>query len=106
MNAATARNSSTIANTRCRLADANEKPATNNAGATVAPSPMPVRPEPTRVAAWLGGTLTAKTRDPSGQKDHPDQRKVVHRTLGDDEAEHDRSDHRTGNLRQIENPDA
>ena len=71
MNAATARNSSTIAKTRCRLADGNEKPATNNAGATVAPSPMPVRPEPTSVAAWLEGTLMAKTRIPAARKTMP-----------------------------------
>src|ERR1041384_3377853 len=58
MNAATARNSSTIAKTRCRLADGNEKPATNNAGATVAPSPLPVRPEPTSGAADVKWAVT------------------------------------------------
>lgn len=47
MNAATARSSSMIAKTRCKLLDCNEKPATNNAGATVAPRASPVRAEPT-----------------------------------------------------------
>ena len=71
MNAATARNSSTIANTRCRFADGNERPATNKAGATVAPSPIPVRPEPTSVLASLEGTLSAKTRIPAARKPIP-----------------------------------
>ena len=56
MNAATARSSSTIANTRWRLADGSENPATNSAGATVAPSPMPVSPDPIRVEASVGGS--------------------------------------------------
>ena len=73
MNAATARSSSTMANTRCRLADASEKPATNSAGATVAPSPIPVRLEPTSVSAWLGGTSTRKTAMPAARHDHADQ---------------------------------
>lgn len=46
MKAATARNNSMIAKTRCRLLDCKEKPATNNAGATVAPSARPVSAEP------------------------------------------------------------
>ena len=55
MNAATARSNSTIANTRCRLAAGSENPATNSAGATVPPSPMPARPEPTSVRpGWTG----------------------------------------------------
>ena len=71
MNAATARRSSTIANTRCRLAEGSEKPATNSAGATVAPSPMPVRPEPTSVSAWLEGTSMRKTAIPAARKTMP-----------------------------------
>ncbi len=106
MNAATARNSSTIANTRCRLADGSEKPATNSAGATVAPSPMPVRPEPSRVAAWLEGTWIGEDQDPGGQEDHADERQVVHLALRDHEAEHDRRDHRSGDLGQVEHADA
>ena len=54
MNAATARNSSMIANTRCRLFDCSEKPATNSAGATVAPNASPVSAEPT-MDQWLVG---------------------------------------------------
>ena len=65
MNAATARISSTIANTRWRLVAGREKPATNSAGATVAPRPMPVSPEPTSVSAWLEGTLIRKTAIPA-----------------------------------------
>ena len=64
MNAATARSSSTIANTRWRLADGSEKPATS-AGATVAPRPMPVSPEADqreRFARWH--LVCRKTADP------------------------------------------
>ena len=71
MNAATARRSSTIANTRWRLAAGSEKPATNRAGATVAPSPIPVSPEPTRVSAWLEGTSMRKTAIPAARKSMP-----------------------------------
>ena len=52
MNAATARSSSTMANTRWSVFDGSEKPATNSAGATVAPSPMPVSAEPSSVRPW------------------------------------------------------
>ena len=79
MNAATARISSTIANTRWRLADGSEKPATNSAGATVAPRPMPVSPEPTSVGAWLERHLDAEDRDPGREEDHAGQREVVDR---------------------------
>ena len=85
MNAATARSSSTIANTRWRLAEGSEKPATNSAGATVAPRPMPVSPEPISVAAWVDGTLDAEDRDPGGEEHHAGQRQVVDRALGDDQ---------------------
>ena len=72
MNAATARSSSTIANTRCRLVERSEKPATNRAGATVAPSPMPVSPEPMSVAASLAGTSTGTPRSrPRGTPSRP-----------------------------------
>ena len=71
MNAATARISSTIANTRWRLAEGSEKPATNSAGATVAPRPMPVSPEPTSVAAWLEGTSIRKTAIPAARNTMP-----------------------------------
>ncbi len=71
MNAATARRSSTIANTRWRLAAGSEKPATNSAGATVAPSPMPVSPEPSRVIAWLEGTSMRKTAIPAASRSMP-----------------------------------
>jgi len=71
MNAATARKSSTIANTRCRLRARNEKPATNSAGATVAPSPIPVRKVATSVWGWLGGTWSRKTAIPAARKPMP-----------------------------------
>ena len=87
MNAATARSSSTIANTRCRLAAGSEKPATNSAGATVAPSPIPVSPEPTSVSAWLDGHCDPEDRDPGREEHHADQRQVVDRAPGEDDAE-------------------
>jgi hypothetical protein len=62
MNAATARRSSTMAKTRCRLAAGNEKPATKSAGATVAPSPSPVTAEPIRASGWLAGTSIRRSR--------------------------------------------
>ena len=71
MNAATARKSSTIANTRWRLKAGSENPATNSAGATVAPRPRPVSPEPTRVRAWLDGTSMRKTTIPPASKIMP-----------------------------------
>ena len=71
MNAATARKSSMIANTRCRLRARSEKPATNSAGATVAPSPIPVRNEPSRVSAWLEGTSIRKTAIPAARNAMP-----------------------------------
>ena len=82
MNAATARSSSTIAKTRCRLGARREKPATNSAGATVAPRPMPVSSEPIRVSAFAGGDLDPEDHDPGGQERHPDQRQVVDRRAG------------------------
>ena len=57
------------------VGDSRENPATNSAGATVAPSPIPVRPEPTSVSAWLEGTCDAEDRDSRGQQDHADERK-------------------------------
>ena len=71
MNAATARSSSTIANTRWRFAAGSEKPATNSAGATAAPSPTPVRPEPIRVSACVGGTWIRNTAIPAARKPIP-----------------------------------
>ena len=71
MNAATARKSSTIANTRCRLSARSEKPATNRAGATVAPSPMPVRNEAVSARPWLAGTSIRKTPIPAARKTMP-----------------------------------
>src|SRR5262249_32795491 len=44
-NAATARSSSMIANTRCRALLRSEKPAMNRAGATEPPTPSPTSPE-------------------------------------------------------------
>ena len=82
MNAATARRSSTIAKTRCRLVARRAKPATKSAGATVAPSPMPVRKEATRVRPSLEGTSIRKTQDPGGEEDHADERQELERPLG------------------------
>ena len=71
MNAATARRSSTTENTRWRLVAGSEKPATNSAGATVAPSPIPVRRDPTSVAASLEGTSIRKTPMPAARNAIP-----------------------------------
>ena len=71
MNAATARNSSTIANTRCRLAAASENPATNSAGATAAPRPIPVSPEPISVSASVGGAWMRNTAIPAARNTMP-----------------------------------
>ena len=80
MNAATARMSSTIANTRWRLADGSEKPATNSAGATVAPRPMPVSPEPMSVERLARRHVDAEDRDPGREEHHSGQREIVDRT--------------------------
>ena len=45
----------------------SEKPATNSAGATVAPSPSPVKPEPSEGQGLAGGHLDAEDRDPGRQ---------------------------------------
>jgi hypothetical protein len=55
MNAATARNHSMIAKTRCRLADCSDKPATNSTVGTVAPNASPVNAEPTMASGWFAG---------------------------------------------------
>ena len=52
------------------VAGERENPATNSAGVTVAPSPSPVNPEPTRVNAWLEGTSMRKTAIPAARSDH------------------------------------
>ena len=104
MNAATARSSSTIANTRCRLAAGSEKPAANSAGATVAPRPMPVSPEPISVSAWRRRQLDAEHRDAGGQEAHSGQRQVLQRPLVDHHAEQDRGEERAGELRQVQQP--
>ena len=49
--------------------------------------------------------MDGEDQDPGGEKDHAGQREVVHRALGDDEAEHDGGDHRSGNLGQVEDAD-
>ena len=71
MNAATARKSSMIAKTRCRLADCSEKPATNSAGATVAPSASPVSAAPTRTSGWLAGRAIRNTTIPAASNAMP-----------------------------------
>ena len=71
MNAATARKSSMIANTRCRLFDCSEKPATNSAGATVAPSARPVSAEPSRTSGWLDGIAMRNTTIPAASSAMP-----------------------------------
>ena len=71
MNAATARNNSMIANTRCRLLDCSEKPATNSAGATVAPNASPVSAEATRTRGWLAGSANRNTRMPAASSTMP-----------------------------------
>ena len=71
MNAATARNSSRIANTRWIDADRSEKPARNSAGVTEAPIPTPIRPEPVSVSVSLGGMVLRSTRIPATRKAIP-----------------------------------
>ena len=104
-NAATARSSSTIANTRCRLAAGSEKPATNSAGATDAPRPIPIRPEPIRVSVWLGGTSHTEYCDTGRQERHPDQRQVLQLPLIEDPAERRRSKQGAPELRKEEEPE-
>ena len=103
MNAATARKSSMIAKTRCRLADRSEKPATNSAGATVAPSASPVSAEPSRTrAGWPEGrTGTPRSRP----RATPCRRaEGMHRAPGDDDAEHERHHDGAAEFGQIQQP--
>ncbi len=71
MNAATARSSSRIANTRCIEAERSEKPARNNAGTTEAPMPTPISPEPVSVRVSVGGTVLRSTRIPATRNTIP-----------------------------------
>ena len=77
MNAATARNSSTIANTRCRFIAGSEKPATNSAGATAAPSPIAGQARADQGERLRWRHLDPEDRDSSGEERHADQRQVV-----------------------------
>jgi hypothetical protein len=71
MNAATARKSSMIAKTRCSPFDSNEKPATNSAGATVAPKASPVSAAPIRTSGWLAGMAIRNTTIPAARRTMP-----------------------------------
>ena len=73
MNAAIARSSSRMANTRWMLAERSENPARNSAGVTEAPTPTPISAEPARASPVVGGTALRITRMPGGQEDHPGQ---------------------------------
>ena len=68
MNAATARSSSMIANTRCRLELGSEKPAMNSAGTTEDPTPRPISPEPMSASASVGGRTRPITTMPALRK--------------------------------------
>ena len=72
-NAAIARSSSRIANTRWMEADRSEYPARNRAGTTEAPMPMPTSAEPTRVSVELGGTTERRTRIPAASTTSPNR---------------------------------
>jgi hypothetical protein len=71
MNAATARSSSRMANTRWIDAERSEKPARNSAGTTEAPMPTPVSPEPSSVRVSVGGTVLRSTRIPAVRNANP-----------------------------------
>ncbi len=76
MNAATARRSSMMANTRWRAALRSEKPAMNSAGVTEAPTPTPIRPVPTSATMVLGGMATAmKSAMPALRQSSPNSAK-------------------------------
>ncbi len=71
-----------MAKTRCRLADCSEKPATNSAGATVAPNASPVSAAADQGERLVGGKGDPEHHDPGRQQRHADQRQVVHRPCG------------------------
>ena len=104
MNAATARSSSTIANTRWRLAAGSEKPAQNSAGATVAPRPIPVSPEPISVSAWVGGSWMRKTAMPAARNPFPTSGRYCIARLSITHAERDGREDRARQLRQVQQP--
>ena len=106
MNAATARKSSMIAKTRCRLADCSEKPATNSAGATVAPRARPVSAEREQDKWLVGGNSEPEHHDAGREQRHADEREVVHRASGDDDPEHERHHDGTAEFGQVQQPDA
>jgi hypothetical protein len=70
-NAATARSSSRIANTRWMEAERSENPARNSAGVTDAPMPTPVSPEPIRASVCVGGMVLRSTRTPATRNTIP-----------------------------------
>src|SRR5581483_2097797 len=65
MNAATARRSSMIANTRCKALLRSEKPAMKRAGATEPPTPRPISPDATAMTKPVGGSPERRIRIPA-----------------------------------------
>ena len=94
-----------IAKTRCRLFDCSEKPATNSAGATVAPSARPVSADAEQDQRLIGGQREPEHDDPGREQHHADQRQVVHRPSGDDEPEHDGHHDGAAEFGQVQQPD-
>ena len=76
-NAATARNSSEIENTRWMEADRTENPIRNSAGATEAPMPSPTSAEPTSVSPASAGWRSEDQEHAGRQHHHSDQDEVV-----------------------------
>ena len=99
MNAATARNSSTIANTRWRLAEASEKPATKSAGRDRRAEADAGETGADQRAHFARGHCDGEDRDPGRQEHHPDEREVVERAPVEHHAEQDRGQHRAADLR-------
>jgi hypothetical protein len=73
MNAAIARISSRMANTRWMLAERSENPARNSAGTTEAPTPTPISAELITVCVVVGGTEPRVTRIPAARQAMPNR---------------------------------
>ena len=93
-----------IAKTRCKPFDCNEKPATNSAGATVAPRASPVSADADQDKRLVRRNGDPEHHDPGREERHADERQVVHGTPGNDNAKHDRHDDGTAEFGQIQQP--
>ena len=104
MNAATARSSSTIANTRCRLAAREREAGDEQRRRDRRAETEPCQRGSDQGERLRGRELYAEDCDSGREEDHPDQRQVVHPSFVEHHAEHDRRQHRAGELGQVEQP--